>query len=298
MAVNLQIGAHVSTAGGVHNAPPRGRAIGANCIQIFTRNQMSWKAKPLTGEEINGFKEGREEHGITTVMSHDSYLINLASPDPAKRQKSVDTFEAEFQRCADLGIELLNFHPGSHTGEGLEKGMTFLIDSLNGICARNPAGGVRLLLETVAGQGSTIGRSFEELAEIIDGLEEPGRFGICVDTAHIFEAGYDISTEAGWEATWSDFDRTLGLERLHAFHVNDGKTAHGSKVDRHALIGRGHIGPDAFVRLVTDRRTREVPLFLETPTGEEGYAMEIAWLSAMAGGEAKALPEIGEAKRG
>jgi deoxyribonuclease-4 len=296
--MTLQIGAHVSTAGGVQNSPGRGEDIGARCIQIFTRNQMSWKAKPLSEEEVNGFMDGRSEHGIETVMSHDSYLINLASPDPDKCRKSIETFEVELERCIDLGIELLNFHPGGHMGEGVEKGIRTLRSSLNGICARHPDGGVSLLLETVAGQGSSIGRSFEEVAAILEGLDEPDRFGVCVDTAHIFAAGYDISNEEGWEATWDNFDRALGMNRLRAVHVNDSRTGLGSNVDRHAMVGRGRIGSDAFTRLVTDERTRNVPMFLETPTSAEGYAMEIAWLSAASRGEVRELPEIGEVKRG
>ena len=183
-------------------------------------------------------------------------------------------------------------------GRGVGEGLAVLADTLNGICARHPDSPVRLVLETVAGQGTTLGRTFAELADILARLDRPQRFGICVDTAHVFAAGYDIATERGWEAAWREFDAELGLDRLCAFHVNDSKVPLGSRVDRHALIGRGEIGPGAFRRLVTDPRTRGVPMFLETPAGEAGYAKEIKWLYAAAGGADPKLPRIAEQKRG
>jgi deoxyribonuclease-4 len=293
-----EIGCHVSTAGGVDKAPERGKKIGARCMQVFTRNQMSWKHKPLEEPEVAAFAAHRAACGIGTVMSHDAYLINLCSPDTDKLGLSIDAFEAEIVRCTRLGIEMLNFHPGAHMGQGAEAGIALLADTLNGICARHPDSPVRLVLETVAGQGTTLGRTFAELAAILDGLAQPERFGICVDTAHVFAAGYDIATEDGWEAAWTEFDSELGLERLCAFHVNDSKVPLGSRVDRHALIGRGEIGAAAFRRLVTDPRTRGVPMFLETPAGESGYAREIRWLQATAAGKAPKLPHIREQKRG
>ncbi|MDH4229745.1 MAG: deoxyribonuclease IV [Nitrospirota bacterium] len=294
----IQIGCHISTAGGVDKSPPRGAELGAGCMQIFTRNQMSWSHKDLGDAEIKGFAAGVRQHGIGTVMSHDSYLINLCSPDPDKHAKSLAGFMAEVERCTRLGIGLLNFHPGAHMGKGVEWGIATIADSLNRVTAAFPDTPVKLVLETVAGQGSTVGRSFAELAAILERLEQPQRFGICVDTAHVFAAGYAIDTEAGWNTTWEEFERLLGLEKLLAFHVNDSKVKRGSHVDRHALIGRGHIGPDAFLRLVTDPRTRCVPMMLETPAGEGGYAAEIAWLTAAAHGEVPPLPEIAEVKRG
>lgn len=290
------LGAHVSISGGMYRSLERGFTIGANCIQIFTRNQMTWKVKLLKEMEIKKFREERKKYKLGTVMSHDSYLINLASPDPEKRKKSIDAFEEELVRCTLLGIDMINFHPGAHMGEGVEKGIRILTKALNGICERHPYSDVKLVLETVAGQGSTIGRSFEELALILAGLDQPERFGVCVDTAHIFAAGYDIATADGWAKTWEQFGRTLGMSRLSAFHVNDSKVPLGSNVDRHALIGRGEIGPGAFQRLMRDPRTRDRPMFLETPAGMDGYAREIAWLSAAARGEDVPLPEIKEQK--
>jgi len=180
----------------------------------------------------------------------------------------------------------------------VEWGIHTIAETLNGVCERFPDSPVKLVLETVAGQGTTVGRSFAEMRDILGGLKQPGRFGICVDTAHVFAAGYDLATEEGWQATWEEYQRVLGLETLCAFHVNDSKVPLGSNVDRHALIGRGHIGPEAFRRLVTDTRTRDKPMYLETPAGNEGYVQEIEWLYAAGRGEQQELPEIEEQKRG
>ncbi|MBI5137414.1 MAG: deoxyribonuclease IV [Nitrospirae bacterium] len=296
--MDLRIGCHVSTSGGVQKSPQRGAELGARCMQVFTRNQMSWNHKPLTDGEAAAFRTAVAKHRMGTVMSHDSYLVNLCSPDPDKHEKSVEGFCAEVERCTRLGIPLLNFHPGAHMGKGAAWGIQTIASTLNGVCERFPDSPVKLVLETVAGQGSTVGRTFAELRDILAGVHQPERFGICVDTAHVFAAGYDIATEAGWQKTWEEFDRVLGLGVLAAFHVNDSKVPLGSNVDRHALIGRGHIGPAAFIRLVTDPRTRHVPMFLETPAGNAGYAKEIAWLYAAAQGEPGDLPEIAEQKRG
>ena len=298
MAFPLQIGCHVSTAGGIQKSPERGRKIGAHCMQVFTRNQMSWKHKPLTEAEVDGFARAMAEYGIGTVMSHDSYLINLCSPDPEKHAKSVEGFNGEVERCTLLGIPLLNFHPGAHMGKGVDFGIQKIADTLNGVCERYPDSPVKLVLETVAGQGSTVGRSFQEMRDILGLLHQPERFGICVDTAHVFAAGYNLATEEGWQRTWEEYERVLGLDTLAAFHVNDSKVPLGSNVDRHELIGRGHIGPAAFIRLVTDERTRHLPMFLETPAGNEGYTLEIDWLSAAANGTPIDLPEIEAQQRG
>ncbi|RMF77499.1 MAG: deoxyribonuclease IV [Nitrospirae bacterium] len=292
----LTVGCHVSTAGGVELSPGRGREIGCDSMQVFTRNQRSWRTRPLTEAEVEAFRAARAQSGLRRVMSHDSYLINLASPDPEKRAKSLAAFEDELVRCQQLGIELLNFHPGSHLKAGLEAGIATLCESLNRVCADHPeAREVTLVLETVAGQGTNIGRTFEEIARILEGLEEPDRFAVCVDTCHCFAAGYDLTTEEGWDATWEAFDRILGLERLVALHVNDSKGGLDSRKDRHARLGRGEMGPQPFLWLVTDPRTRSVPMFLETPTNPAGYAAEIRWLREMAAsGEIPPLPEVEE----
>jgi len=296
--VTPEIGCHVSTSGGVDKAPERARAIGARCMQVFTRNQMSWKVKPLEKPEAEAFAKARRAARVGTVMSHDSYLINLGSPDAAQRKRSIAAFEAEMARCTQLGVDMLNFHPGAHMGAGVKAGTKRIADALNGVCRAFPDSPVKLVLETVAGQGTTVGRTFGEVADILGRLDAPERFGVCVDTAHVFAAGYDIATEKGWEKTWKEFKAALGMHALCAFHVNDSKVPLGACVDRHALIGRGEIGPGAFVRLVTDPRTRGIPMFLETPAGNAGYAKEIRWLTAASEGKVPRLPRISEQKRG
>ena len=292
----MQLGAHVSAAGGPQNAPERGREIGCDCIQIFTRNQRQWQVKPVSDDEAAAFRENRKAHDIGAVMSHSSYLINLGTTDPDKFAKSYNAFEQELIRCHRLGVDLLNFHPGAHVGEGEETGIAQIAHALNQVCRAHPdKADVLLVLENVAGQGTTLGKSFEELRAMLDRLEQPERFGVCIDTAHVFAAGYPIHTEEGWEETWAAFDEVLGLDRLVALHLNDSKPPFASRKDRHALIGRGEIGPDAFRRMVTDPRTRDKPMFLETPAGPEGWAKEIEWLRSAAKGEDVPLPEIEDA---
>ncbi len=288
-----ELGAHVSAAGGPQRAPERGREIGCDCIQVFTRNQRTWRAKPITPEEANAFRRARAEQGIGSVMSHASYLINLAATDPEKHEKSRAALEAELERCHQLGIELLNFHPGAHLQAGTEAGVETIAATLNTICHNHPEKtDVCLVLENVAGQGTTVGADFAELAAILEQLEAPERFGVCIDTAHAFAAGYELHTAAGWEAMWTAFDAHIGLKRLVALHLNDSRPPCGSRKDRHALIGRGEIGPDAFERAVTDPRTAALPQFLETPGGPNGWALEIEWLRGCAAGRRAALPEI------
>lgn len=289
----MPLGCHVSAAGGVDKAVGRGADIGCECIQIFTRNQRSWKSKPLGDDEIAAFRQQRDETGIGPVMSHASYLINLAAPDDEIFQRSRQALGEELARCHALGIELLNFHPGAHKDSGTEAGIARIASALNALCRDFPqTRSVTIVLENVAGQGTTVGRTFEELGAILDLLDEPERFGVCLDTAHAFAAGYALHTESGWDAMWQRFDAALGLERLSAFHANDSKVGLDARKDRHELIGRGEIGPGAFKRLVTDTRTREMPMFLETPAGPAGWAQELAWLRAVADGDNPPLPEF------
>ncbi len=292
----MQLGAHVSTAGGPPNSPERGHAIGADCIQIFTRNQRQWQAKPVTGEEADSFRRNRQQFEIGAVMSHASYLLNLATPDDEKFAKSCRAFAEELTRCHALGVDFLNFHPGAHTGSGEAAGIDRIAAGLNRVCREHrDKTDVLLVLENVAGQGTTLGRDFDQLRAILDRLDEPERFGVCVDTAHVFAAGYAIHEEAGWEETWNAFDRILGMERLAALHLNDSRVPFASRKDRHALLGRGEIGPESFRRAVTDPRTREVPMFLETPGGPPGWTEEIRWLRRLAAGEQAPLPDIEDA---
>ncbi|MBK1735753.1 deoxyribonuclease IV [Halorhodospira abdelmalekii] len=291
----LQLGAHVSAAGGPPQALARGHEIGCDAIQIFTRNQRTWHAKPVTEEEAEAFRHNRNEHRIGAVMSHASYLINIASPDPENHAKSQAVLEQELTRCHQLGIELLNFHPGAHLKQGLEAGIERIAQTLNAICQAHPdKRDVTLVLENVAGQGTTVGADFAELAAIIAQLDEPDRFAVCIDTAHAFAAGYPLHTAEGWEAMWESFDEQIGLARLAAMHLNDSKPGCGSRKDRHALLGRGEIGPEAFIRAVTDPRTCSLPLLLETPAGPAGWAAELRWLRACAAGEHPELPQIDE----
>lgn len=290
----MPLGSHVSAAGGVDKAPQRGADIGCECIQVFTRNQRTWKAKPVGEDEAAAFREQRRALGIAPVMSHASYLINLAAPDERTYERSCKALGEELERCHALGIELLNFHPGAHRDSGPDAGVRRIADALNGLCRDHPeaVAGVTLVLENVAGQGTTVGRTFEELAQIIERLDRPERFGVCLDTAHAFAAGYALHTGRGWDDMWGQFQSCLGMERLRACHVNDSKVALDARKDRHELIGRGEIGPAAFRRLVTDRRTRDVPMFLETPAGPAGWAKELAWLHQAAAGKHPRLPDI------
>lgn len=290
-----QLGAHVSAAGGPTQAPARGAEIGCDCIQVFTRNQRTWKVKPVTDDEAARFRQARRDAGTGAVMSHASYLINPCSEDPDKRERSIAGLAAELERCHQLGIELLNFHPGAHRGQGLETGIERIADALDRICQNHPdKSDVRLVLENVAGQGSTIGSAFSELRAIIDRVAEPDRLAVCIDTAHAFAAGYALHTEDGWDAMWDEFDRVIGFDRLVGIHLNDSKAAFDSRKDRHDLIGRGEIGPAAFHRMVTDPRTVGVPMFLETPAGPEGWGDEIQWLRAAAEAPASDLPPLPE----
>lgn len=289
------LGAHVSTAGGVAKALGRAREIGCGCIQVFTRNQRTWNAKPITNEEAEAFRAARPDSGVGAVMSHGSYLVNPGSPDDEKRARSFAAMEAELERCHRLGIGLYNFHPGAHMEKGTAAGIRQIAATLNALAARHPdQDDVLLVLENVAGQGTTVGRTFEELADILGLLDAPGRFGICIDTAHAFAGGYDLADEDGWNRTWDAFERILGMERLAAIHLNDSKAPFDSRKDRHALVGRGEIGPRMFEWILGDPRTRDIPMFLETPGGPEGWREELKWLRAVAAGERPPLPEIEE----
>ena len=260
------IGAHVSAAGGVENAPERAKEIGATGFALFTKNQRQWKAKPLTEENITQFKKRCEEYGYSmdTVIPHDSYLINLGHPEKAKLQKSRDAFLDELQRCEQLGIELLNFHPGSHLKKISEaECLKIIADSINWSLDQTKK--VKAVIENTAGQGTNLGYRFEHLAEIMEQVEQKDRVGVCVDTAHVFAAGYDISTEDGFADTFEQFDSIVGFDNLLAMHLNDSKKELGSKVDRHESLGDGLIGWTPFELIMKDDRFDGIPLILETP---------------------------------
>ncbi len=272
------IGAHVSKNGGVHTAPLNARAIGARAFALFTGSSSRWVSKPISGEEADKFRENCQACGYTpdVILPHDNFLINLGSPDPAKLSQSRKSFESEMSRCMQLGLTMLNFHPGSHLREcSEEECLDRIADSVNR--ALEKSFGVTAVLENTAGQGSNMGFTFEQLAHIIDKVEDKTRIGVCIDTCHAYSAGYDLRDEEGYREVWRQFDETIGAHYLRALHLNDDKKELGSRVDRHAPIGAGTLGRDFFTRLVNDPRFDGLPLILETPD-EELWPEEISWL--------------------
>ena len=263
------IGAHVSAAGGVENAPENAKEIGANGFALFTKNQKQWNAKPLTDDNIREFKKRCDEYGFSpnSIIPHDSYLINLGHPEKVKLQKSRDAFLDELRRCEQLGIGLLNFHPGSHLNQISEtECLKIIADSINWSLEKTHS--VKAVIENTAGQGTNMGYRFEHLAEIIGQVEQIDRVGVCIDTAHTFAAGYDISTEDGFTETFEMFDNIVGFDKLFAMHVNDSKKELGSRVDRHESLGDGLIGWKPFELIMKDVRFDGIPLILETPNPE------------------------------
>jgi deoxyribonuclease-4 len=260
-----RIGAHVSASGGVENAPLNAKAIGARAFALFTKNQRQWKAKPLTQQSIEAFAENLAAAEISPqhVLPHDSYLINLGHPAAEGLQKSRDAFLDELQRCEQLGLPLLNFHPGSHLKEISESEcLTRVAESIN--WALDQTTGVTAVIENTAGQGTNVGFRFEHLAEIIDQVEDKTRVGVCYDTCHAFTAGYDMRTTEACDATFAEFERIVGFRYLRGMHLNDSKPDLGARVDRHHSIGMGKLGTEVFRYLVNDDRFEEIPLVLET----------------------------------
>jgi deoxyribonuclease-4 len=263
------LGAHMSIAGGVHTAFERAMRIGCTTIQIFVKSNNQWRSKPLKDGEIRAFKELRVKSGISPVLAHDTYLINLCAKNTSILDKSRTTFKDEFDRCEILGIDCLNFHPGSHMGQGESDGIKLIAESLNMIHEQTKQYKVKSVLETTAGQGTSVGHRFEQLRAIIDLVEEKDRMAVCIDTCHIFAAGYDISTEKGCERTFDEFSDIIGIDRLAMLHMNDSKRECGSHIDRHEHIGNGRIGLDGFRLLMNDPRFNNVPKILETPKDED-----------------------------
>jgi len=263
------LGAHVSIAGGVHEAPARGRQIGCDCIQIFTKSSRQWAAKPYGSEEIEAFKRNQKEHAIRTVIAHDSYLLNLGAPDEQLRQRSVKGFIDELERCEALGVPYLVAHPGAHVGSGEQAGIATIarsIDQAHQACAGFK---VKIALEITAGQGSVLGYSFEQMGRIFGAVKENERLRLCFDTEHAFATGYDLRDAAGYERAFAELDQHIGLDRLAAFHMNDSLKPLHSRVDRHEHIGQGHLGVEAFRRLVNDPRFCGIPMCLETEPGPD-----------------------------
>jgi deoxyribonuclease IV len=268
MRRELLVGAHMSIAGGIHNAFERGREAGCRALQIFLKNSNQWKGKVLTHGDRHLYAGAQAETGIAPVIAHCSYLINLASPDSALRRKSLAAFVDELQRAAFLGVPGLVLHPGAHRGAGESAGIDAVASGLNEALEQVPPP-VSILIENTAGQGTTLGHTFEQLAAILAGVRDQERVGFCLDTCHLFAAGYDISTKQGYRKVLREFDRLIGTERIRAFHVNDSSKSLGSRVDRHTHIGQGCIGAEAFRCLVNDRRFAAVPKILETPKGDD-----------------------------
>jgi len=262
------LGAHESVAGGLHLAFGRIEEVGGAALQIFTRNQRQWNPAPLTEEEQELFAAAWKKSSAMPVASHASYLVNLASAKPDLVEKSIAVFAAELQRCALLNIPLVVMHPGSHGGDGVEAGLARFIKNLDQALERAD-NQVTVLLETTAGQGTGLGSRFEELGAIMEGSKYPDKLGVCVDTCHIFAAGYDICSPEGYQATMDEFDTRVGIERIRFFHLNDSKKGLESRVDRHEHIGQGEIGLEAFRNLLNDPRFANHPMTLETPKGKD-----------------------------
>jgi deoxyribonuclease-4 len=259
----------ISPWGGCHNALLQAQALGCDCVQLFTRAPSQWNGRELSDEEVRLFRRTLRQSCLRQPMAHDCYLTNLASPDEALYRRSVETFLVELWRVERLGLRYLVMHPGAHLDSGEETGLARVAAALDEIHSRTPGFKARVLLETTAGQGSTLGHRFEHLARILSLVSEPDRLGVCFDTCHVFAAGYALAPAAEYQATMRSFERTIGLRRLRAFHVNDSLKPQGSRVDRHAHIGRGEMGLEPFRLLVNDRRFRNRPMILETPK-EEG----------------------------
>jgi deoxyribonuclease-4 len=263
------LGAHQSIAGGVEKALDRGQETGCDTVQIFVKSPNRWASKPLAEKNVVAFKEAVAETGIWPVFAHSLYLINLATADDTLWQKSLRALVDDLERCEQLGLPGLVIHPGSHRGSGEEAGIARIIAALDEVHTRLPGYGVQVWLEITAGQGDHLGYSFTQLRSMIDGVTEPERLGICFDTAHAFAAGYELRTREGYEATWAEFDATLGLDRLAAIHLNDSKKDLGSRVDRHDHIGKGLLGLEPFRFLVNDPRFWGIPMTLETEKGPD-----------------------------
>lgn len=258
-------GSHLSISGGLHNALIEARQLSMDCVQIFTRNQRQWSPPPLTQQQISDWIEYRQKTGISTCVSHDSYLINLANPATEAWEKSVASFRDELHRCEALGIPFLVTHPGAHMNTGEKNGLKRVVQALNRLHAELPGFKVITCLEITAGQGTNLGHRLEHLAQVIQQVKHPQRLGICLDTAHMLEAGYDLTSAQGMKETLGQVEQIVGLEQVEVIHLNDSKTPRGSRVDRHEHIGQGHVALSAFQVLINHSAFVKVPKILETP---------------------------------
>lgn len=269
-AERVRLGAHISIAGGLDRAPLLGQQVGCDTIQLFTKSSRQWRARPLTDREVEAFKANLKATGIGPVVAHDCYLVNLAAPRASLWKRSLAAVRTELERAERLGIPYLVTHPGSHAGAGEAEGMARVAEALNVLHAALPRhGGVQVVLETTAGQGSSLGYRFEQLALILERVEQAARVGICLDTCHVFASGYDIRSAGGYRKTLRELDACLGLHRLKVIHLNDSRHGLGSRLDRHEHIGEGRLGLAPFRWIVNDSRLRRVPMILETPQGDD-----------------------------
>jgi len=283
-------GSHLSIAGGLYRAVDEAQSLGFQTVQIFTRNQQQWRSPPLPADAIDRFRAAMTAAGFTKAVAHDSYLTNLAATDEQLRQKSIAAFSAELQRCDQLGVGFLVTHSGAHGGAGEGVGIQRIVDSLNIVLEQNTGGSAAICLETTAGQGTSIGWRFEHMRDIIAGLKNPDRLGICMDTCHILAAGYDVTTPDGVSRVFEEFDRVIGFDRLKVIHINDSRKPLGSRVDRHEHIGRGCVGLPVFASICRDGRLKDIPKILETPkaTAPDGRAWDtinLEVLKALAAGK-------------
>lgn len=275
------IGAHVSASGGVENAPINAKEIGANAFALFTKNQRQWVAKPLTDKNIKLFKERCKEYNFSSdyILPHNSYLTNMGNPDPAMRDKSKAAFLDELERCEQLGLKLLNFHPGSHLNKISEEECLVQIANCVNDVLDNTEYAVAVI-ENTAGQGTNLGYKFEHIAHIISNIKDQSRIGVCLDTAHLLASGYEIRTEAAYKKMWSDFDDIIGKKYLKGIHLNDSKKDLATRVDRHDSLGKGFMGKELFSLIMNDERLDNIPIILETPD-DKIWAQEIAYLRSL-----------------
>lgn len=278
--MEVLIGAHTSASGGVFNALLNGEEIGASTVQLFTSNQKQWRGRKYTQEELDTWFECLEKTGLKKIMSHDSYLINLGCPNEENLLKSRKAFAEEIERCNELKLSYLNFHPGAALKESVEACLDCIVESLLEVQPLLENSNLRLLIEATAGQGSNVGHSFQQLGYLIERTKDSLPIGVCIDTCHIFAAGYDIRNAKTLEETLIAFDQTVGLEHLYAFHLNDSKFGLGSRKDRHAPIGEGEIGIEGFKAIMTHPKLQHMPKYLETPGGMPAWKEEIKLLKS------------------
>ncbi|MGQ0536259.1 MAG: deoxyribonuclease IV [Methanobacteriota archaeon] len=277
------LGAHVGIGGGLHNAPGNAKALDCTAFAMFCKSQRQWRAPPIPAAAAADFQRAMQENGYAPeqVVVHDAYLINMGSSDRDTREKSTIAFKVEVERCGLLGLSLICFHPGSHLGDGETTGMERIAESVARVLDETKGSRVRVLFENAAGQGSNVGYRFGELATMLDAVGDKRRTGVCFDTCHAFAAGYDLSTAKGYDAVFAEFDDVVGFDRLFAFHLNDSAKGLGSRLDRHAMIGQGLLGKEAFRLLVNDPRFDEIPMVLETSDNDDDYRTDLKTLRSL-----------------